>query len=172
MRCLTASVRCISFPWLALSDAAQPRTKRGTNPQGAFVRPWPAAPLIMRSGSHMMNSSIGTGNHRSSSTLAAAVPAASMTAGRRAVPAGNPGWYRSRDRATPVCGPLTVPGRAPGVTHVPAACAHVAVHVRRIGCRMTHDMSPADQPASDTRVTRHSHGTSPQFRATNSRPCH
>ena len=37
--------------------------------------------------------------------------------------------------------------------------------------RMTHDMSPADQPASAARVTRHSHGTSAQFRATNSRPC-
>jgi hypothetical protein len=119
----------ISSRWWARPNAAQARTKRGTKPQGAFVRMSPAfETLITRSGEPVIDSCVER-NHRRSSTLAATVPVASMAAGRRAVPAGIPGLYRSRDVRPPLCGPASVPGRIPRVAHGPAGCANVTVHV-------------------------------------------
>jgi len=96
---------CISFPWWPRRKAAQPRTKRGTKPQGAFVHV-PRAPVlrVTRSDGHVLES-VSRRNHHSSRTLATIPCAASVTSGRRALPAGNAGWYCSRDVSDPLLRP-------------------------------------------------------------------
>jgi hypothetical protein len=100
---------CISFPWLAPPDAAQARKKRGKKTHDVFFRVSSYEGETEAVVEPRFCGCVGEANRFPCSVIRRRRQAAAAATGRRAMPAGNPGWYCSRD-ATPGSARESVPG--------------------------------------------------------------
>ena len=91
----------ISFPWWAPPDVAQPRKKWGKRTPGVFFRGSASAEVREAFMTPRVRACMSEGNPLRGSVMRGRSEVAAAANGRRAVPAGNPGWYRSRGVSDP-----------------------------------------------------------------------
>src|SRR5881397_1771765 len=92
---------CISFPWLAPPEAAQARKKRGKKTHDVFFRVPSNEGETEAVVEPRFRGCVGEANRFPCSVIRRRRQAAAAATGRRAMPAGNPGWYCSRDVSDP-----------------------------------------------------------------------
>src|SRR5712691_8370880 len=127
---------CISFPWLAPLDAAQPRKKGGKKTQGVFFRAVDrecARAWVWSEGGCWMRSI--TRNHRDTWQLSRTRRASVAMIGRRSVPPGSRRTVQQPGRERPPSPETRLfPAASQGVAHVPAASLRYALDSVRLCC--------------------------------------